>query len=523
MVVTPIQPKAKTPRVPRKPTPPPYYVSISTIEDLGKHYTEEYMKEVERLCSRTNRQSSKNIKGSLEAVWPLNLEAALLEGLEEYAREYGGQEMDRRLKRPLYRNEYISDYIFRKTNAKRGKRQLLLRRPVLQAPAEPLTSTCPLITAPDDVCGQKSLRLPITVTSRSARYPSLPPELTLGSSEQQQRIQLRTLEEWQPLTNMLRGMDPTVVLLSPIPLSSYSIFEVFRDKKHCWTSLSSLEPNGIHNGSWKYATSVAAELWKDIANNLFSAETDRREYNRDNAFAEVVYKFEPQNDKALDLEVACNCRAQTSTEDASIPQARFPQMWYLPHIRTADSAFLAGFSVFSTSGTFSKESTVPGAVRPSRAQSMSAIDVYSKSGTFGQDSIVSMGSNTTTAQHTRAHQSAEYSKAKESDAATRSESMPPFSSSLADWDKLDPVPRRKCEAAATTSYYPQACHTSFYSNTAYFHNRDAGHHINSITGASPRFATVDDGIALNIEELSRVTSAYTLNGEWMGCYPVHDY
>lgn len=34
---------------------------------------------------------------------------------------------------------------------------------------------------------------------------------------------------------------------------------------------------------------------------------------------------------------------------------------------------------------------------------------------------------------------------------------------------------------------------------------------------------VDDGIALNIEELSRVTSAYTLNGEWMGCYPVHDY
>ncbi|KAJ7454090.1 hypothetical protein FB451DRAFT_1144480 [Mycena latifolia] len=71
----------------------------------------------------TRRRWKKSETG--EAVWPVNLEAALLEGLEQYTPTVCNDTVF--LGRFPRRNQFISEYIWRKTGQRRTTKQIASR------------------------------------------------------------------------------------------------------------------------------------------------------------------------------------------------------------------------------------------------------------------------------------------------------------------------------------------------------------------------------------------------------------
>ncbi|KAJ7476070.1 hypothetical protein FB451DRAFT_1463417 [Mycena latifolia] len=508
MTVPRMSPTAKSRRTARAPAP--YTVTVSPIEDLGRTFTEEEKAEFERQAKLTSRKAFRNAHG--RRVWPAQLESAMLDALYAYFVMYGEKEAARKLRKHLTRNLFISDHIFETTNQVRTAKQVGSRLQTLRKATDPyvkmllgdrrrsalndedmkpLTSTRPLVSAATDDGFIGRRRLAITITSRSACLPASPPEITLGSQTQPQSIQLRTLQKWQPSTSLLRGMDNTVVLLSPIPLNSYSVFEVFKDEELCWISPPAhLVPNGIHNGKWCYVTCVAADLWPVIAYSsrpdgqcfqwtilqlLFCEEGDCA---RDNPLFEVDYKFQPSD---TDPEIPRNPRTQAPTLNAPPQKVQFIQAYPPSPFPTSSSTSLPELAspeskeaVFSTSGTFFKESVVvPYAHRPPRALSMpvSTVNVYSDSGTYQPAEFVSTGTTSTASQPTLARPDAEQGQNGASDAAARAQSEPLFSS-LANWNKVESaVSPRGCETRVNTIDSQQATHSSVYSSAGCFNDR----------------------------------------------------
>ncbi|KAJ7490421.1 hypothetical protein B0H11DRAFT_1912387 [Mycena galericulata] len=352
----------------------PYDVLISTIDELGQEATNT--NDINRRLTRRTH-SSKNLKDGSELVWPPRLrvlicfnineliiiprEAALLEGL--YAHALLCVEQGRDLRRDIHRNKYIAESILRTTKKTRTMKQvgsrlqqlattskderltsIILYGYVPEAVVKSLISTCPRFTTPD-LLGfmDETLRLPVTVMSTSARYPSLFPEVVLGKSTQ--AIQLRTVAGFQPQTHIRFGMDPTVLLLSPIELASPSTWEVFRENKPYWTAATMLRPDGIHEGNYRYITSIAIDLWEAISADMNSRNGEciewtivhliyRLEDDPNHPFAELVYTFEPVTSKPTLL-------VERSTDNSKCP-FRYMHMIHPPSKPTAKSKGFPG-------------------------------------------------------------------------------------------------------------------------------------------------------------------------------------
>ncbi|KAJ7736380.1 hypothetical protein DFH07DRAFT_986185 [Mycena maculata] len=303
---------------------PEGFVSISTIEELYKISTREEQAARRQIQAVVPRRTYR-IKGS-EAVWSPHLEAALLEGLSTYAllhpEQVGARQQERR-------NVYLSDFIYRKTNKTRDANQVGSRLHQIQGITKDdrikrlirgrsvpsvVVLARPLLTMiPNGGFNNgRTLRLPITVKSLSAPHPSLPPEIILGTSPQIQSIKFRTLAEFQPYTQILRGMDPTVVILAPTQLTTNSTLELFKDNVLYRFSTTPLMPSGVHHGRYKYTASVAADYWPLISdNNRSDCRSPRWSmkqfvFDVDSAFdiplAEIVYTFEePVPDPDVEL------------------------------------------------------------------------------------------------------------------------------------------------------------------------------------------------------------------------------
>ncbi|KAJ7429215.1 hypothetical protein B0H11DRAFT_2414112 [Mycena galericulata] len=219
----------------------------------------------------------------------------------------------RDLRKEIHRNKYIAEIIFRKTNKTRTIKQvssrlqqlagtskderiisIILHGYVNEAVVVSLISTDPPFPAPLAELGfnSRTVQILVTVMSNSAPYPSLAPEVTLGMSPQS--IRLQTMTAFQPCTRLRDGMDPTIILLSPVQLMLYSTWEVSRENKPYWTASTILKPDGICEGKYRYITSIAGDLWKwpecidwTILHLLFRCE-DVPNY----PFAEIMYTFE---------------------------------------------------------------------------------------------------------------------------------------------------------------------------------------------------------------------------------------
>lgn len=99
----------------------------------------------------------------------------------------------------------------------------------------------------------------ITIMSHSADSFWSPPHILLQSP---------------PQSILVHALDPTLVLLSPVALTLYSTFELFRNNISYSSSAAYLIPDGIRNGrSRAYITSFPDELWKDLS---YRRSQDRR-------------------------------------------------------------------------------------------------------------------------------------------------------------------------------------------------------------------------------------------------------
>lgn len=105
-------------------------------------------------------------------------------------------------------------------------------------------------------------RLSIKVCRAGAPYPSLVPQIVLGRALLY-TIQLQTFDEWQPSADSVCGMDPTVILLSPVPLHFETKFQILKHGylHSCSTSLLP-QPSDAVNGMCRYTTSIAT--WSQI-------------------------------------------------------------------------------------------------------------------------------------------------------------------------------------------------------------------------------------------------------------------
>ncbi|KAJ7754323.1 hypothetical protein DFH07DRAFT_823032 [Mycena maculata] len=299
-------------------------VSISTIEAMGRTLTSEEQETYEGQLELTRRRRFRNVKGCSEAVWPPHLEAVLIQGLYQYLRDH--KDVEALSARRNARNQYLSNIILATTNHKRTATQISSRLQQLSASTNdprirdlircyrlsevPLipTQICPHPPVADNVWHGRTMRIPVTVATRSASYPSFPPEVDIQSSPQ--CISLRTYVEWQPHTTVLRGMDPTITLSSSLRLSQYSKFELSKNSltypSTNQTVRTLLTPTGISGGKWRYTASIADASWDSICDDcddpgrraqwtilqlIFSAEDEN--VVEDRPVAKILYSFEP--------------------------------------------------------------------------------------------------------------------------------------------------------------------------------------------------------------------------------------
>ncbi|KAL0955525.1 hypothetical protein HGRIS_001763 [Hohenbuehelia grisea] len=125
------------------------------------------------------RKSWKTLRGNGEAVWPPELEAALLEGLESYQPDDSRE--TRLLGRFPMRNRFISDYIFRVTGKRRTAKQVGSRLQQLRDTCGgkrllSLLSPCRRDTAPGQVSSAALMR-----EQQRMERPSVGPDASSGS------------------------------------------------------------------------------------------------------------------------------------------------------------------------------------------------------------------------------------------------------------------------------------------------------------------------------------------------------
>ncbi|KAJ7285190.1 hypothetical protein C8J57DRAFT_1217468 [Mycena rebaudengoi] len=306
--------KARTRRKSQRPN----YVSISTVAQLGTDCSQQDASD--RLLKITGRKSSKNLRDSPEAVWPHEAEAALLQGLEAYYSLHFGFESEPGTKRKnMRRNKFLADFIAEKTNVPRNAKQvgsrlqqlrgstqdervkrLILGRPVPEVDIKPLTTTRPLATSEDIELRDPKTPFQVKIRLHSARHPSLPPVISLASSPSSPpAIQLAVLSEWLPFTRLLKGMSPTIVIVSPTRLKEHCQWRVSLHGSY-WMTPADLNCDSMSDGKWRYTANFAADLWNMICDDqneewkiqqsVFSAEKGVPPGSR--LVTEIVYTFE---------------------------------------------------------------------------------------------------------------------------------------------------------------------------------------------------------------------------------------
>ncbi|KAJ7928837.1 hypothetical protein B0H13DRAFT_966333 [Mycena leptocephala] len=502
---------SKSPSVRRNSWRLPSYISVSSIWDLRNNLTDEQERGFKRLFNLTNRRSFKNTKDGSEPVWAPEFEAALLQGLHNYTVLYGEEERARGLSRGLYRNIFISNFILETTNKIRTPKQVSSRLQQLRGTTTdedvlrlinrlPIKERTAYVFVPPDTHpqlmvdeGSSSLnsQIFIAVKSHSARYPSLAPEIFLQSPPQD--IRLRTLAEWQPYTNMTHGMDRTLVLLSPVTLTLYSTFELFRDNMSFSISASTLVPDGICNGQFRYLTSFPDDLWQELSDHrshddqctkwsilqlVFRAKGEMvRGIAWGNPLVEIRYNFEPPG---LEVQRSSAKLQKDCFRNTTCPPPPPPPPSPAQSMSYREASLLKLEEEFySNAGTFNKGSAVP-------------VDFGAAS--EGPFSCTGMfySSNSASAKHSAPemeHPSNLYEESNQDffcDASVRSSSEPP---SFGEWNNLSSNPE-------TIGYQGN----SFF---AIIHNGVVG------TPTGPQ-APVRH-------------AAYSITGEFMGYYPIHDY
>ncbi|KAJ6468496.1 hypothetical protein C8R47DRAFT_804791 [Mycena vitilis] len=230
------------------------------------------------------RKTWKTLRGG-ETVWPLELETALLEGLENYQPEDSRE--TRMLGRFPRRNRFLSDYIFQKTGKRRSPKQVGSRLQQLResGPGEKLlhllspfrkpesspsvASTDSALSSPISPCGDSLF--PSAFSPHHTVYIDILPE---GSPDQTYRA--NSPSPWCDIGEVihcedhprrLQSIDPTVSFTSAMPIIAQSRFTVYSEDLilHAETVPLVLQmARAFHSPGFVYSTSLVPKYWQTI-------------------------------------------------------------------------------------------------------------------------------------------------------------------------------------------------------------------------------------------------------------------
>ncbi|KAJ7766993.1 hypothetical protein DFH07DRAFT_335295 [Mycena maculata] len=232
------------------------------------------------------RKSWKTLRGG-ETVWPLDLEAALLEGLENYQPDDSRE--TRMLGRFPRRNRFISDYIFEKTGKRRsakqvgsrlqqlrescgGKKLLHLLSPFRQ-PAYPASSASSESSCNSPVSPPHGERgFPGASRARhTVMYIDILPE---GSADDNG---VSSPSLWSDSEDTIHASDhprrlssinPTVTFMSQAPIVAQSRFTVYSEDLVLHAETTPLVPvvdPSVQVSDYLYSTTLIPEYWKVIS------------------------------------------------------------------------------------------------------------------------------------------------------------------------------------------------------------------------------------------------------------------
>ncbi|KAJ7183920.1 hypothetical protein C8R46DRAFT_520862 [Mycena filopes] len=259
-------------------------ISGTAWPTLQSQTTQDVLQSVLRV-----RKSWKTLRGG-ETVWPLDLEAALLEGLENYQPDDSRE--TRMLGRFPRRNRFISDYIFEKTGKRRsakqvgsrlqqlrescgGKKLLHLLSPFRQPPAYPDSSAS---SASDSSCnspvspvvGGSSFGAP----RHTVMYIDILPEGAAdggsgkGASASPMWLDGGDVVHASDHPRRLGSINPIVTFMSPGPVVAQSRFTVYSDERVVHTESTVLTPvTDASVPGLLYSTPLVPEYWKAISHS----------------------------------------------------------------------------------------------------------------------------------------------------------------------------------------------------------------------------------------------------------------
>ncbi|KAJ7473513.1 hypothetical protein FB451DRAFT_1249422 [Mycena latifolia] len=244
--------------------------AISASEDKWlKSSNKDLLRSI--LKTRTKWKTSDNG----EAIWSLELEAALLEGLAQYQPTVCRETV--LLGRFPRRNQFISEYIWRKTGQRRTSKQIGSRLQQLRESSVGQELAHLLFPSPNPSLGSASSNPDGHPRTRTPHVTIFIDILPRGVPEQFDEVPPQPWVESQNIIHVshhprqLAGIDPTVTFVSRSPILAQSEFTVWTDHLvHTETSgpLTSLidsgppDPTGfLHKGS------LVPGYWKTIVDS----------------------------------------------------------------------------------------------------------------------------------------------------------------------------------------------------------------------------------------------------------------
>ncbi|KAG5641223.1 hypothetical protein DXG03_005698 [Asterophora parasitica] len=251
------------------------------------------------------RKSWKTLRGG-EMVWPPELEAALLEGLESYQPDDSRE--TRLLGRFPMRNRFISNHIFNKTGTRRTAKQVGSRLQQLRdtcggkklmkllSPCRPTgpsryndftyRSSHGDTDSSSDTSSSPST--PIDASTNLRRLDDIPPSRTIitidilpndaSSSSYDANTRFSSQEsEWHqagvvrlsPHPRPFHAIDPTVTFVAPSTISAHSTFSVYSGGTIIFSETTELNSVGCApertDGALLYSTVLVPGFWQEIA------------------------------------------------------------------------------------------------------------------------------------------------------------------------------------------------------------------------------------------------------------------
>ncbi|KAJ7839942.1 hypothetical protein B0H14DRAFT_1064002 [Mycena olivaceomarginata] len=196
------------------------------------------------------RKSWKTLRGG-ETVWPLDLEAALLEGLENYQPDDSRE--TRMLGRFPRRNRFISDYIFEKTGKRRSAKQVGSRLQQLRESCggKKLLHLLSPFRQPAysdaSASSDSSCNSPVSPLATGQTFPNAPCARhtvvyidILPDSERLSDVVDKTSPVWRENEDVvhvsdrprhLNSINPTVTFVSQTPVVAQSHFTVYSEDR----------------------------------------------------------------------------------------------------------------------------------------------------------------------------------------------------------------------------------------------------------------------------------------------------